>query len=58
MLEQVLISDTSDKSQNIDSLAGKILRLNDDGTIPSDNPFEELVCVYIRTSKPNRYCME
>ena len=22
-------------------LAGKILRLNDDGTIPSDNPFEE-----------------
>jgi len=33
------ISDTSKESQNLDSLAGKILRLNDDGTIPSDNPF-------------------
>ena len=27
-------------SQKIDSLAGKILRINADGTIPSDNPFE------------------
>ena len=26
-------------SQKLDSLAGKVLRLNDDGTIPSDNPF-------------------
>lgn len=26
-------------SQNLDSLAGKILRLNDDGSIPTDNPF-------------------
>ena len=25
--------------QRMDSLAGKILRLNDDGTVPSDNPF-------------------
>lgn len=25
--------------QQLDSLAGKILRLNDDGTVPSDNPF-------------------
>ncbi|MDC0052554.1 PQQ-dependent sugar dehydrogenase, partial [Candidatus Nitrosopelagicus sp.] len=30
-----------DGSQNLDSLTGKILRLNDDGTIPADNPFEE-----------------
>ena len=27
-------------SQNIDSVAGKILRINSDGTIPDDNPFE------------------
>ena len=26
-------------AQNLDSLAGKTLRLNDDGSIPSDNPF-------------------
>ncbi|CAN5743349.1 PQQ-dependent sugar dehydrogenase [soil metagenome] len=26
-------------AQRLDSLAGKTLRLNDDGTIPSDNPF-------------------
>jgi glucose/arabinose dehydrogenase len=26
-------------AQRMDSLAGKILRLNDDGSIPSDNPF-------------------
>jgi glucose/arabinose dehydrogenase len=26
-------------AQQLDSLAGKILRLNDDGTIPQDNPF-------------------
>ena len=35
------ISDLLDESQNLDSLAGKILRLNDDGTIPTDNPFED-----------------
>lgn len=29
---------TESNAQNRDSLAGKILRLNDDGTIPSDNP--------------------
>ena len=28
-----------DLAQNLDSLAGKTLRLNDDGTVPEDNPF-------------------
>ncbi len=28
-------------AQRLDSLAGKILRIEDDGTIPSDNPFEK-----------------
>ncbi len=27
------------RAQNIDSLAGKVLRINTDGTAPSDNPF-------------------
>ncbi len=26
-------------AQRLDSLAGKVLRLNDDGTVPADNPF-------------------
>ena len=29
-----------DLSQDLDSLAGKILRINSDGTIPKDNPWE------------------
>ncbi len=33
-------------AQNKNSLAGKILRLNDDGTIPSDNPFGNAVWSY------------
>ncbi len=33
------VSDSSHLPQNLDSLSGKILRLNDDGTIPEDNPF-------------------
>jgi glucose/arabinose dehydrogenase len=39
----VSIGDTqeSDLSQNPESLAGKILRINPDGSIPDDNPFPE-----------------
>ena len=33
------ISDSSHLPQDLDSLSGKILRLNDDCTIPEDNPF-------------------
>ncbi len=33
------VSDASHLPQDLDSLSGKILRLNDDGTIPEDNPF-------------------
>ena len=32
-------SDSSHGAQDLESLAGKILRLNDDGSIPDDNPF-------------------
>jgi glucose/arabinose dehydrogenase len=28
-----------DTAQRLDSLGGKVLRLNDDGTVPNDNPF-------------------
>jgi glucose/arabinose dehydrogenase len=35
-----------DLAQDKDSLAGKILRLNDDGSIPSDNPFGSAVWSY------------
>jgi aldose sugar dehydrogenase len=35
------VSDFSHESQNLESLEGKILRLNDDGSIPDDNPFED-----------------
>jgi aldose sugar dehydrogenase len=33
------VSDASHLPQDMNSLSGKILRLNDDGTIPEDNPF-------------------
>ena len=33
------VSDSSHLPQDLDSLSGKILRLNDDGSIPEDNPF-------------------
>ncbi len=32
-------SDSSHLPQDLDSLSGKILRINDDGSIPNDNPF-------------------
>jgi len=35
------VSESSYGSQDIQSLEGKILRLNDDGTIPDDNPFSD-----------------
>ena len=37
----ITTGDATERSlaQRLDSLAGKTLRLNDDGTIPSDNPF-------------------
>ncbi len=35
------ISDSSHLPQDLNSLSGKILRLNDDGTIPDDNPFPD-----------------
>jgi glucose/arabinose dehydrogenase len=38
----ISVGDTTESklSQNLSSFAGKILRLNPDGTIPDDNPFE------------------
>jgi len=33
------VSDSSHLPQDLNSLAGKILRLNDDGSIPEDNPY-------------------
>lgn len=37
----VSVGDTTiaELSQNLSSLAGKILRINEDGTVPNDNPF-------------------
>lgn len=36
----------SSSAQDISSLSGKILRVNDDGSIPSDNPFDTAVYSY------------
>jgi len=35
------VSESSHLPQDLNSLAGKILRLNDDGTIPEDNPYSD-----------------
>ena len=35
------VSDASHLPQDLNSLSGKILRINDDGTIPNDNPFTD-----------------
>ena len=35
------VSEASHLPQDLDSLSGKILRLNDDGSIPDDNPFAD-----------------
>lgn len=37
---------TEENAQDTNSLAGKILRLNDDGTIPTDNPFKNATYSY------------
>ncbi len=37
---------TESNAQNTQSLAGKILRINNDGTIPNDNPFGNAVYSY------------
>ena len=44
----IATGDATDKhaAQDLESLSGKILRLNDDGTTPSDNPFRNLVFSY------------
>jgi glucose/arabinose dehydrogenase len=45
-------SGNSENAQNINLLAGKILRVKDDGGIPEDNPFNNLVFAYgIRNSQ-------
>ena len=40
------VSDFSLESQNLNSLTGKILRLNDDGTIPNDNHLKNHMCLH------------
>jgi glucose/arabinose dehydrogenase len=44
----ITTGDATDKAlpQDKDSLGGKILRLNDDGFVPSDNPFKNAVWSY------------
>ncbi len=42
---------TPDNAQNKNNHLGKVLRLNDDGTVPSDNPL-----VSVPNTKPEIYC--
>ena len=49
------ISDSSHGSQDLKSLEGKILRLNDDGTIPDDNPFSDSPVFSYGHRDPKRY---
>jgi len=37
---------TKEQAQNLNVLNGKILRMNDDGTVPTDNPFSSLIWSY------------
>ena len=39
-------------SQDLNSLAGKILRINEDGTIPQDNPFSNSACMHMVLGMP------
>ena len=48
-------SDSSHASQDINSLAGKILRLNADGSIPNDNPFPESPVFSLGHSNPQGF---
>ena len=45
-------SDSSHDAQDLNSLAGKILRLNEDGSIPSDNPFSKSLVFSYGHSNP------
>lgn len=46
------VSDSSHLAQDENSLAGKILRINDDGTIPFDNPFSDSMVFAIGFRNP------
>lgn len=45
---------TTSLSQDLDSVAGKILRLNRDGTAPRDNPFGSLLYSFCTNNRDGR----
>ena len=49
------VSDSSHGAQDLQSLEGKILRLNDDGTIPDDNPFPDSPVFSYGHMNPKRF---